>query len=143
MTNPFKAEAVVELGDGRKLTFVYDVNAWIDIGEELGKLNGGDDVPLPEILKAMSDKDNPPSLKFQRILVWGGLRKHHPEMSIRDAGEIMVEAAPAMERAMAGGMPEAEEEVAPAEGGKDPIPTAPPPKAGRGTASATAGQVSA
>lgn len=139
MSNPMKAEAVVDLEDGRQLTFVYDVNAWIDIGEEIGRMMGREaDVELPEILKAMNDEDNPPGLKFQRVLVWGGLRKHHPEMSVHDAGAIMIEAAPAMQRAITAGMPQGGEGE-PADGEPGPRQR----KAGRGTVSATAGAGSA
>jgi hypothetical protein len=133
MGSPLKTEATIELDDGRRLTFAYDVNAWIDIGEELGKLQGGVDVELPEILKALSDKENPPSLKFQRVIVWGGLRKHHPEMTVRDAGAIMVEAAPAMERAMAGGLPQ-EEEGSADEAAEGPPMGSPGASSGPGTA---------
>lgn len=140
MANPLKAESEVTLDDGRKLKFAFDLNAWIDIGEELGKLLGRDtDLTPDEIAKALADKDNPPGLKFQRVMFWGGLRKYHPEMTIRDAGAVMAEAAPAMERAMSGGQPIAEE------GSADSADENPPQKkrSGRGTVSETLGAVSA
>jgi hypothetical protein len=124
MANPMKGEAEVALEDGRKLKFVFDVNAWIDVCDELG-------MEMDEVLAALRNKEKPPGLKFQRVLIWGGLRKHHPEMTVRDAGEIMLEAASAMEKAMVGGMPQADEE-----GGADPAegPTK-SRKAGAGTRS--------
>lgn len=102
MANALKGEAEVVLKDGRKLMLVFDVNAWIDIGEELG-------IELPEIIRRLSDKDNPAGLKFQRTVMWGGLRKHHPEMSMRDAGEVLVEAAAAMAAGLNGGLPQTPE----------------------------------
>lgn len=118
MANPMKAETVVELDDGRTVTMVFDVNAWIDIGDQLG-------MEVPEIIKVLQDEEKPPSLKMQRVIIWGALRKHHPEMSLRDAGEILAEAAEAMSKALAGGMPQQGEGM-PADG------EAGPPKAKRG-----------
>jgi hypothetical protein len=123
MANPLKGEAEVTLDDGRKITMAFDVNAWIDIGDELG-------MEMPEILKALENKEKPPGLKFQRVLFWGGLRKHHPEMTLRDAGELMVEAAGALEKAMLGGMPQAEEG-----GGESSEGPTPRRKSGAGTKS--------
>lgn len=136
MANALNAEADFTLEDGRKFTLVFDLNAFIDIGEELGKARGKDWTP-DEIVDALKDEANPPGLKFQRVIIWGGLRKHHPEMTIRDAGEVMVAAADAMARALNGGMPEGEDSADEAD--------ANPPKRknGRGTASATAGLLSA
>jgi hypothetical protein len=134
VADPMKAETSVTLDDGRTLTFVFDLNAWIDIGEELGKERGKDLTP-DEVTALLTDKDNPPGLKFQRVMIWGGLRKYHPEMSVRDAGEVMVEASQAMEKAMAGGMPKQKEGSA---GDAD----ADPPKRrkrGTGTLSTSAG----
>lgn len=129
MSNPLKGEATVDLEDGRKLVLAFDVNAWIDIEEEVG-------MKTPEIIKALQDKDNPPGLAFQRAIIWGGLRKHHPEMSIRDAGEIMVEAAEAMAKALNGGMPQEEPQIEDEEDEEDGAVAAPNPrkKVGAGTA---------
>lgn len=137
MANALKGEAAVDLEDGRKLTFCFDVNAWIDIGEELGKVRGKDFTP-DEIIAALQDKKNPPGLKLMRVMIWGGLRKYHPDMTIRDAGAIMAEAAPAMEAAMSNGLPVEEE-------GTAVEADANPPKSlnGRGTVSETVGQASA
>ena len=35
------------------------------------------------------------SWKYQRILVWASLQKHHPEITLEEAGEIMLESAEA------------------------------------------------
>jgi hypothetical protein len=126
MPDATKAEQTVVLDDGRKLQFVYDVNSWIDISDELG-------MEVPDIIAKLTDKANPPSLKVQRVIIWGGLRKHHSEMSIRDAGEVMVEAAVAMEKALGGSLPQAEEGTS-ADDEADP-----PRRRGRGTASSKAG----
>lgn len=120
MANPTKGETTVTLDDGRKLTFAFDVNAFIDISEQLG-------MKVPDIVKALSDKKNPPDLAFQRAVFWGGLQKYHPEMSIRDAGEVMLEAAPAMARAMDAAMPKDDGDGG--EANSDP----PKPRHGNGT----------
>lgn len=119
MANPIRGEAKVTLADGRVLQIVYDLNAWIDLEQQLG-------MKLPEIMETLKDKDNPPGLAFQRALFWAGLQKHHSEMTIRDAGEVMLEAAEPMAAAMEGGFPvEDDAEAGEAE--------ADPPKPPRGT----------
>lgn len=123
-----KGEADVSLKDGRKLKLCFDANAWVDVEDALG-------MKFPEILEALGDKENPPSLKMQRAVIWGGLQKHHPEMTVRDAGEILVEAAEAMAKAVGGGLPQPEPEIEEDDEEAEPV-AAPNPrrKAGAGTA---------
>jgi len=104
MAEPTKGEFPVTMADGRKITLAFDVNAFIDIGDQLG-------MGVPDVIKALGDKDNPPGLKFQRAVMWGGLQKHHPEMTIRDAGEILVEASEAMQKSIDAAMPKGDEEA--------------------------------
>lgn len=120
MPDKTKGEATITLESGRELTFAFDVNAFIDIADEL-------QMDVPEVLKLIGDKDNPPGLKAQRVIFWGGLQKHHPEMTIRDAGEVMLEAAPAMAKAMGAAMPKADE------GAGEEADADPPKPRGRGT----------
>lgn len=126
MSNPLKGESSVTLEDGRTLTLAFDVNAWIDIEGELG-------LETPEIIKALQNKENPPGLKFQRIIIWGGLRKYHPEMTLRDAGEVMAEAAEAMAKGLQGGLPQAEEAIEEDEEAEAEAVADPPRRVGTGT----------
>lgn len=120
MVDSTKGEVAVKLSDGREVTLAFDVNAFIDIAEHLG-------MEVPEVVAKLRDKKNPPGLKFQRAVMWGGLQKHHPELTIRDAGEIMVEAAEAMAKSIGAAMPEGEREA------DDEVETDPPmPRRGAG-----------
>jgi hypothetical protein len=101
MVNPKKGEAEIELGDGRKITLCYNANAWIEAEEVLGK-------PTPDIIDEL--QGGRASMKTQRALMWAGLRKHHSEITLDDAGEMLIDAAEAMSRALNGGLPEPEPE---------------------------------
>lgn len=132
MRNAMNGESEVRLADGRVLRVVFDVNTWIDVCDQLG-------MEMPQVLEALQDEENPPGLKTQRVLFWASLQKHHPEMSLRDAGEIMVEAAEAMAKAISGGLPVAEEGSA-GDASEDPMPGAKTrAKRGAGIGSATPG----
>lgn len=115
--NPMKGESEVTLSDGRTLKFAFDANAWIDI-EEMSREELGARLTMKQILDRLSPKegeDEPePDLKFQRLIIWAGLRKHQPEITIREAGAMLVEAAQAMADAVNGGMPQGEDEPRPA-----------------------------
>lgn len=128
MPNPHKGESEIELSDGRKLTLAFNANAWIEAEEQLGK-------PTPDIVDEL--QSGRASLKTQRALMWAGLRKHHPEIDIAEAGEILLEAAQQMAKAINGGMPQ--EEAASGDGEAGPRKRS----RGRGTGSATAGAASA
>lgn len=103
MANPMKGESEVALEDGRKLKMVFNANAWIETEEVLGR-------PTPEIIDEL--QSGRASLKTQRAVIYGGLQKHHPEITLEEAGDILVEAAQAMAAGLAGGMPQAEEGAA-------------------------------
>lgn len=118
--NAMKGEAEARLADGRTLKLAFNVNAWVAIEEQLG-------MPMPEILEKIAS--NKASLAIQRAIMWGGLRKHHPELSLEDAGDVMVEAAEAMRSGLEGGAARDEE-------GAGETPEDPPsrrPRRGAGT----------
>lgn len=96
MANKMNGEAEVDLADGRKLKLCFDANAWIAVEDETG-------LELPDIIDKLGA--GKVSMKLQRTIMWAGLQKHHPEVSQREAGELLFEAAEAMQRAIAGGMP--------------------------------------
>lgn len=98
--NAMKGEAEAKLADGRTIKLAFNVNAWVAIEEQL-------DLTMPEILEKIAS--NKASLAIQRAIMWGGLRKHHAEMSLEDAGDVMVEAAEAMRAGLEGGAARAEE----------------------------------
>lgn len=99
--NPMKGETEVELADGRKLKLVFNANAWIAAEDELGK-------STPEIIAEL--QSGKASLKTQRAVMYGGLRKYHPEVGLEEAGDILLEAAGEMAKALSGGLPQGEEE---------------------------------
>lgn len=114
--NPMKGESEVTLDDGRTLKFAFDANAWIDI-EEMSREELGEQLTMRQILERLSpkqDEEEPePDLKFQRLIIWAGLRKHQPNITIREAGAVLVEAAQAMADALTGSMPQGEDEPRP------------------------------
>jgi hypothetical protein len=87
-----KGEAVVTLQDGRTLTLAIDWNALIE-GEEalpgesmmdviasMGPKPGQDEASMPR-----------PRLKVMRALLYAATRKHHGELTVADAGNLLGE----------------------------------------------------
>ena len=107
--NPLKGEAEAKLEDGRTIRLVFNANAWIAAEELLGK-------STPEVLAELATERA--SLKTQRAIVWAGLRKHHAEIELEEAGDLLVELAEAMGKGLTGGLPQAEEGAS--EDGEDP-----------------------
>lgn len=132
MANPAKGEADIKLADGRQIKLVFDANAWCEIEDALGRTT--QDI-VADLKPRMADDGKtvlePPKagLKVQRAIIWGGLRRYHPEFTIEQAGDILVEAAEGMAKAIGGGMPQAEGE----EAGEDAEPHPPKPSRGTGT----------
>lgn len=116
--NAMKGEATATLEDGRTIRLAFNTGAWIAAEEVLGKTT-------PEIIKELQSGNA--SLRTQRALFYGGLRKHHPEIEIEEAGDILMEAAEAMAAGLNGGMPQGEEGQVDGEAAPDP------PKRGTGT----------
>lgn len=125
MANPLKGEAEVKLDDGRTLKLVSNTSAWI--AAERALREGGAPKSTPEIIEELAS--GKASLETQRALIFGMLRKHHPEIDLEEAGELMVEAAQGMQQAMTDGLPKAEE------AGAESTPDPTPPRSGAGTAS--------
>lgn len=122
MANAMKGEAEVKLADGRILRLAFDANAWVEVEDLLGK-------PTPEIIDEL--QSGKAYMRTQRALMWGGLRKHHPEIEIKEAGELLTEAAEQMSKALQGGMPQ-DGEGGQAEGESDPPRPKRKAKAGAG-----------
>ena len=110
MANQVKGEATVRLGDGRELTLCLDFDALCAIEEVL-------DRPIVEIfdeLERAASAAKSPRLGTVRALVYGGLRKHHPEITLTEAGDLVANNVSALSqglsKAQAGGAPRAKAE---------------------------------
>jgi hypothetical protein len=102
MANPHKGEVALEAGE-RTYTLRLSINAIAEIedlldtgfGELVSRLGAGEQFRLGTL----------------RVVLWGGLRKHHKGLSLDDAGEIIGEAGiaattEAISKAIALGFPE-------------------------------------
>lgn len=79
-------EDQVELLDGRTLVLAYDFDALM-AAEEISGLR------LPDIFREMTQaeiNETVPSLRVQRALLYGALRKHHPEIGAEECGHILL-----------------------------------------------------
>lgn len=77
MANAEKGEVAVKVG-GRDLTLVYTYNTVA----ELEQIEG---VPFVALVQRLADGT---TLAF-RLMLWGALRKHHPDLSLFDVGDIL------------------------------------------------------
>lgn len=119
MANPLKGEAEVKLDDGRVLKLVSNTAAWIAAEVALERR-----VSTPEIIEEL--QSGKASLETQRALMYGMLRKHHPEIDLDESGELLIEAAAGMQAALGDGLPKGEE-------GSEDAPADPPKRRTRGT----------
>ena len=86
MPNSLMGEDQVELLDGRTLVLAYDFEALM-AAEEVSGLR------LPDIFHEMTQAEinqTVPSLRVQRALLYGALRKHHPEIGAEECGTILL-----------------------------------------------------
>lgn len=90
MANALKGEAGLALHDGRQLTLRYDFDAFCEI-EDIAGMTMGD---------VMEKLGTNPPLKVARAVLAGGLKHHHPELTLSDVGEIIVENADVIAGAM-------------------------------------------
>lgn len=91
MANKFRGEAELNFTrdvDGAekeaKFKLVFDANAFCEIEDVTGLNLGG-------MLEAMQKPENM-SMKFVRGVVFGGLTRNHPEVTIVEAGDIISDA---------------------------------------------------
>lgn len=113
MANKFRGEADLEFTrevndkeEPAKFKFVFDANALCAI-EDITDLDMGG------FLEKLSD---PKKLQFRmvRAFVWGACQKHHPDMTIEEAGDIISDAGlevvvETMRKAVSGAMPKVKE----------------------------------
>lgn len=104
MANPVRGEARLNV-EGRAYVLAFTINAMCEAEYILGK-------PTDQILAALV---NSAPLNVVRALLWAGLRKHHPEVDLAGAGDLIEAlggAGPALEvigEAMNAAFPQAAE----------------------------------
>lgn len=103
--NPLKGQSTVPLSDGRVLTLTFDFDA-LSAAEEASGLK------VPEIFAELALES--PSLRVQRALIYGALVGNHPEITLKQAGQLLLDEAEAFEAAFARAMAGS---IGPVEGG--------------------------
>lgn len=81
MKNPLKGEAELRLEDGRSFTLVIDFDGLIEAEQTYGK-------PMVHLLGDAQQG----FLGAQRAILYGGLRRHHPEVTLSEVGNILLAA---------------------------------------------------
>jgi hypothetical protein len=97
MANKVFGEARLTLEDDRELTLRYDFNAMIE-AEEAANMG------TEEIMKALAAGS--PRLKVARAMLYGGLRYHHDDISLDEAGDLFMSDSEAVSEAMGRAMDE-------------------------------------
>lgn len=82
MANKLKGEVSFEVGE-KSYTMRFSANA-------LCELEDATDMGINAVASQISDPANL-RLKTVRAVFWAGLRDHHPEMTLHQAGEIVTE----------------------------------------------------
>lgn len=103
MSNQVQGVIDAKLADGRTIKLLFDFNTWVEAEE----LTGLDMKVLIDQLRTGSI-----SAKNMRSLFWCAMKEHQPEITEREAGSILTEAASAMRDALGASMPQADEEEA-------------------------------
>lgn len=80
MANSVKGEVALKLSDGREFTMCFDFDSRVAAEDEAG-------IPFHQI----GERAQVGFQKFTRILIWAGLQKHQPEMSLHDVGVLLDE----------------------------------------------------
>ena len=91
MANRIYGEARAALEDGRELTLRFDFGALVEAEEAA---EAGTEALMKEIAKGGA------RLKTARALLYGSLRYHHPELTLEDAGELLMSDSEAVSRAL-------------------------------------------
>ncbi|NVK57325.1 MAG: hypothetical protein HWE26_17110 [Alteromonadaceae bacterium] len=79
---------------------LFDFNALALFEEERG-------VPALDVIAALEDEDKPPRISDLRLLLWVGLVRHQPEVTLQQAGDIMSEAPTALMEGISAALPPA------------------------------------
>jgi hypothetical protein len=114
MANPHRGQVDLKAGEATyRLSF--SINALCEIEDATGK----------SVNELAAEMGGAPRLSLIRVLLWGALRDHHEEVTLKQAGEIageagMAETGEAIGNAFALAFPDAKED-----------PGSRPPKAGK------------
>ncbi len=80
MANSLKGEVDFQLGD-KTYTLCFPSNALVEVEEVSGK----------DIVTVLTEWQQSPAVAPLRTLLWGALRKHNPDASLLDAGDLIDE----------------------------------------------------
>lgn len=83
MANPHKGEVALKAG-GATYTLRFSVNALVELEEAAGK----GIIVLSQELSSVETM----TLGLVRKVLWAGLREHHPDLDLKAAGELILEA---------------------------------------------------
>jgi hypothetical protein len=83
VSNPLKGEVEFE-ADGKTYTLRYSADAICNLEEKAGR-------GFPVIAGELMDPDTT-SLRLVRMAIWAGLREHHPDITLQQAGELILAA---------------------------------------------------
>ena len=86
MANPQRGEAHIDI-NGDTYTLALDLNALCELQEALNPRDP-DSVELDGLMKQLG-KMNP---RYVRAFVWATLRRHHPEITLKGASDLVTEA---------------------------------------------------
>lgn len=83
MANPHKGEVAFD-ADGKRYVLRYSIDAICQLEAETGK----------GIVALISDLESPErmSVTLARQVLWAGLTEHHPNITVKDAGELIAAA---------------------------------------------------
>jgi hypothetical protein len=97
MANRIYGEARVPLDDGRELTLRFDFGALVEAEEAAG---AGTQEMMAELAKGGA------RLKTARGMLYGALRYYHSELTLEDAGELLMSDSEAISKGMGQAMQE-------------------------------------
>lgn len=80
MANRVRGEVAVEI-DGKSWTLRYGTNALCELEDKLAQ-------PINVIMAMLQDREAL-RIKTIRSVVWAGLREKHPEVTEKDAGDLI------------------------------------------------------
>jgi len=121
MANRIYGEAMLCLSDDRELTLRFDFGALVEAEEAAG-------VGTQEMMKELAGGGA--RLKTARAMLYGALRYHHPDVSLAEAGDLLMVDGEAISEALGRAMQEMAERRSPnppngaaAKGRKPPLGT--------------------
>ena len=80
MTNPHKGDVVLNVAD-KTYTLRYSHSALVKLETQLGK----------GLMKVMQEMSSPEEMRIGTVaaLLWAGLQKHHPSMTLEEATDLL------------------------------------------------------